>query len=79
MHLFLSMQEVGYKNVENTTGAWQKLCSHTLFLCLHIHVEGGGGRGLGGWKGGLKHSLLASSLLLCIPKIMGGPVLELLN
>ena len=48
-------------------------------------VEGGGGggggegRGLGGWKGGLKHSLLASSLLLCIPKIMGGPALELLN
>ena len=40
---------------------------------------GGGGGGRDGWKGGLKHSLLASSLLLCIPKIMGGPALELLN
>ena len=48
-------------------------------LVLMFAYPCGGGEGRGGWKGGLKHSLLASSLLLCIPKIMGGPALELLN
>ena len=59
-----------------------KIIMFTHFVLMFAYPcggGGGGGRGLGGWKGGLKHSLLASSLLLCIPKIMGGPALELLN
>ena len=65
----------------------KKIIMFTYLVLMFAYPCGGGGggggggegRGLGGWKGGLKHSLLASSLLLCIPKIMGGPALELLN
>ena len=67
----LKIQQVAKNNYVHTP------CS---YVCISMwRGGGGGGEGRGGWKGGLKHSLLASSLLLCIPKIMGGPALELLN
>ena len=52
MHLFLSMHEVGSKNVENTTGGKNNHV-HTpcSYVCISMWRGGGGGKE-GDWVGG---------------------------